>query len=193
MPLREVEDLGVFDAAGCRQDHVGRRVVTGQEGEEVVAADRVHRRRRAEHGAAERLARQRSLLELVEDHVVGCVERLADLLQDDAALALQLVRVEDGVAQDVGHQLDAESHVLLQDRGVVGRDLAAGVGVQAPADILDFLGDGARRPRTRALERHVLQHMRHAVELGRLVARAAGHPDAERGRLDLGHLVDRHA
>ena len=165
----------------------------GQEGEEIVAADRLDRGRGAQHRTAERLARECGLLELVEDHVVGRVERLADLLQDDAALALQLVGIEHRVAQDVGHHLDAERHVLLQHRGVVGGDLAAGIGVEAAADILDLLGDGACRAGPGALEGHVLQHVRHAVELGGLVPRTAGDPDAERRRLDLRHLVDRDA
>jgi len=39
----------------------------------------------------------------------------------------------------------------------------------------------------------VLQHVRHAVQLGGLVPRAAGDPDAERRRFHLGHGVDRHA
>src|SRR5262249_50661835 len=42
-----------------------------------------------------------------------------------------------------------------------------------------------------ALEGHVLEQVRHAVQLGALVPRAAGHPDAERRRFDLGHSVDR--
>ena len=91
-----------------------------QVGEQIVAADRLDRSRRAQHRPAERLAGQRGLLELVEDHVVGRVERLADLLQDDAALALQLVGIEYRIAQDVGDHLDTERHVLLQHRGVVG-------------------------------------------------------------------------
>ena len=167
MLLGELDDLVVLDPARRRQHHVGGGVVARQEGEQIVAADRLDGVGRAQHRPAERLAGQRGLLELVEDHVVGRVERLADLLQDDAALALQLVGIEHRVAQDVGHHLDAERHVLLQDRGVVGRDLAAGIGVEAAADILDLLGDGAGRAGPRALERHVLEHVRHAVQLGR--------------------------
>ena len=183
MLLGQLDDLVVLDPARRRQHHVRGGVVARQEGEEIVAADRLDRVGGAQHRPAERLVGQRGLLELVEDQVVGRVERLADLLQDDAALALQLVGIEHRIAQDVGHHLDAERHVLLQDRGVVGGDLAAGVGVEAAADVLDLLGDGAGRARPGALERHVLQHVRHAVQLGQFVARAAGDPDAERGRI----------
>ncbi len=190
MLLGEVDDLVVLDPAGGRQDHVRGGVVAREIGEEIVAADRLDRGRGAQHRAAERLARQRRLLELVEDDVVGRVERLADLLQDDAALALQLVGIEHRVAQDVDDHLDTQRHVLLQDGGVIGGDLAAGIGVQAAADILDLFGDGAGAAGARALEGHVLQHVGHAVQLGGLVPRAAGDPDAERRRFDLGHRVD---
>ena len=167
MLFGEIDDLVVLDPARRRQHHVGRPC-SGAPGRRTDRRARSSRPiRRAQHRPAERLVGQRGLLELVEDQVVGRVERLADLLQDDAALALQLVGIEHRVAQDVGHHLDAERHVLLEDRGVVGGDLAAGIGVEAAADILDLLGDHAGRARLGALERHVLQHVRHAVELGR--------------------------
>ena len=67
--------------------------------------------------------------------------------------------------------------------------LARGVGVEAAADPLDLLGDGAGGPAGRALERHVLEHVGHAVDFGRLVARADIDPDAERGRLQAGHVL----
>ena len=55
------------------------------------------------------------------------------------------------------------------------------------ADRLDLLGDGERRAPLGALEGHVLEQMRDAVDLGRLVARADIDPDAERHRLDRVH------
>ena len=52
------------------------------------------------------------------------------------------------------------------------------------ADRLDLLGDGAGAAPLGALERHVLEKMRDAVDLGRLVPRADIDPDAERDRVD---------
>ena len=120
-----------------------------------------------------RLVREGGLLEVVEDDVVGRVVGLADLLQDHAALALQLLGVEGRVLQDVGEDVDGERHVVLQHLGVVGGLLARGVGVEVAADLLDL----ARRCRGRcarlgALEGHVLEQVGDAVVLRRLVAGA---------------------
>ena len=43
---------------------------------------------------------------MVEDDVVRRVVRLADLLQDDAALALQFLRLERRMGQDVADDVD---------------------------------------------------------------------------------------
>jgi hypothetical protein len=79
---------------------------------------------------------------MVEDDVVGRVVGLADFLQDDAALALQLLRLEGRMGQDVADDVGAERGVLLQHLDVVGGLLARGVGVDVAADRLDLLGDG---------------------------------------------------
>ena len=89
--------------------------------------------------------------------------------------------------QDVGQQVDGERHVVGQHAGVIGGLLARGVGVQLAADVLDRLGDAARRALLRALEGHVLEHVGDAVDLGRLVARAGVDPDADARGLHVGH------
>jgi hypothetical protein len=78
-------------------------------------------------------------------------------------LALELLRVEDAVRQDVGQNVDGERHVVLEHAGVVGGGLDAGGGVDLAADRLDLLGDLASTARVGALERHVLEQMRDAV------------------------------
>ena len=77
---------------------------------------------------------------MVEDDVVGRVVGLANLLQDDAALALQFLRLEAGVGQDVADDIDAQRSIFLQQLDVVGGLLARGVGVNVAAD-------GPRSPR----------------------------------------------
>ena len=62
----------------------------------------------AERRAAHRLVREGGFLEMVEDDVVRRVVGLADLLQDDAALALQLLRLEAAMGQDVADDVGAE-------------------------------------------------------------------------------------
>ena len=77
-----------------------------------VTADRL---RRAEDGAADRLAREGGLLEKLEHPVLRHVVCRADLLHDDVLLERQLLRVEQRIAYDVAEHIEAERHVLLQE------------------------------------------------------------------------------
>ena len=61
----------------------------------------------------------------------------------------------------------ASGSVLLQHLGVIGGALARGIGVEVAADRLDLLGDGEGAAALGALERHVLEEMRDAVDLRR--------------------------
>ena len=141
----------------------------------------------AEHRPAHRLVGKGLFLEMIEDDVVGRVVGLADLLQDDGALALELGRVEGRMQQDVGEDIERERHVLLQHLGVIRGAFARGIGVEVAADRLDLLGDGAGAAPLGALERHVFEEMGDAVDLGRLVPGPDIDPQAERYRV---HRVD---
>ncbi len=131
--------------------------------------------------------RERRLLEIVEDDVVRRVVRLADLLQDHAALAFQLLRLEGRVGQDVADDVGAQRGVLLQQLDVIGGLLARGVGVDVAAHRLDLLGDLRRGAALGALEGHVFEEVRDAVLLRGLVARAGGDIGAEGDGLDPVH------
>ncbi len=103
------------------------------------------------------------LLEVVEDDVVRRVVRLADLLQDDAALALQFLRLESGVAEYVADDVGSQSGVFLEDLDVIGGLLTGRIGIDMAADRLDLLGDLRGRPAFGALEGHMFQEMRDTV------------------------------
>ena len=147
MHVDQIEHLLVGQRAGGRHHHVGRGIVPAH----VAGQHRARHRPDAFLGAqdrpADRLRRVGVLLEVVEDDVVRRVVRLADLLQDHAALALQLLGLEGGVGQDVADDVGGERGVLLQHLHVVGGLLARGVGVDVAADRLDLLGDLRRRER----------------------------------------------
>src|SRR5690606_39681969 len=64
-----------------------------------------------------------------------------------------------------------------------------GIGVEVAANRLDRLGDGLGGAGPGALERHVLEQVRDAVDLCRLVARADADPDAERDAFHRVHAV----
>ena len=135
---------------------------------------------------------ERGLLQLVEHEVVGRVLGRADLLHDDVLLALQLLRIEGRIGQDVGQHVERERHVGLEHARVIGGGFDRGAGVEIAADRLDLLGDLARGAPRGALERHVLEQMRNAVLVRPLVAAAGADPDAERGGLQMRHRIGHH-
>ncbi len=187
----EIDQLVMLDLAGRGQDHPARPVIAPHVVDQRGARHRRHGLGRPQDRAAERLAGIGGLLEQVEHQVVRRVLDHADLLQDDLALALQLVRLEGRVLQDVGQKIDRKRQILGQHADVIGGLLARGVGVQLAADILDLLGDRARRAALGALERHVLEHVGDAVDLGPLVARADIDPDPDARGLERGHRLAR--
>ncbi len=79
--------------------------------------------------------------------------------------------------------------MLGHHRGGVGGRIALGRGVELPADILDRFVELARRPLARALEHHMLEDVGEAVQMRRLVARPAPRENADRGRLQPGHVA----
>src|SRR6185312_11305446 len=107
------------------------------------------------------------------------------------ALALQLVLLEGRMLQDVSDDIDGERRILGKHLGVIGGLLARRIGVEMAAHLFDGLGDLAGAAPLGALEGHVLEQMRDAVDLGPLVARADIDPNAERHRVDAGHEVAR--
>src|SRR5262249_45219985 len=72
------------------------------------------------------------------------------------------------------------------------RGLDAGCGVEVAAHGLDLLGDLTRGPAFRTLERHVLEQVRDAVLVLALVAATAAGPHAERGGLQVRHIIGDH-
>ena len=179
----------MVDRAGRRQHHRRPAIVAAEIVVEHRRRGRLDRLRRAENGAADRLVGEGGLGEEVVDPVVGRIERGADLLHDDVLLALELRRVENRVAQDVGEDVDGERHVVLEDARVVGGRLDAGRRVDLAADRLDLLGDVDGRARARALERHVFEEVRQAVLVVAFRARPGADPDAERRALQMIHRM----
>jgi hypothetical protein len=132
---------------------------------------------------------KRARLQVIEHQIVGRVFGCPDLLHDHVLLALEFVRIECGVRENVGQHVERERHIGFQHACVVGGGLKARRGVDVAAHRLDLLGDLARATALGALERHVLQEMRDAVLVGLLVAAAGADPHAKRRGLQMRHAV----
>ena len=154
-----------------------------------VAIELLQRLGGAEQRAPHRLVGIAELVEMLEHDVIGRILRRADFLHDDALLALELVRHEGRIGEDVGQHVERQRHVGLHHPRIIGGGLGRGAGVEIAADRLDLLDDLARGAPRGALERHVFEQMRDAVLVRLFVAAADAGPDAERCGLQMRHGV----
>ena len=155
--LRQGHQGLVIHPAGGGHHHARGTVVGAHVLDDGVAPHVAHGVRRTENGTPQGLAGKGGLLEMVEHHVVGGVVGLVDFLENDRALARQLVGRQDRVLHDVGDDVHAQRQVLLENLGVIGGVFARGIGVEVAADGFDFLGNGDGTAPFRALEDHVLE------------------------------------
>src|SRR5690606_28952377 len=180
-----LDELVVGDRPGCHDHHAFGAILPLHERAQLFRIERLDRLRRAEDRTTESLVAEGGLSEAIEHDIVGRVVSGANLLQDDVLFALELGRIEAGVGQYVGKDLDRQRQVVFQHPRVEGRRLDAGRGVDLAADVFDFRGDIPRGARAGALEGHVLQQVRDAVLVVALVARARLDPHSEGNAFDM--------
>ena len=108
--------VDVLEVADDERAPAPTRPATVAEGDDRVARERAQMLLGAEHGAPERMIAERRLV----DEVLGDRRRLVlvalDLLDDDAALLVELVGVDARPAHEVGEQVE-RLHRHLRARG----------------------------------------------------------------------------
>ena len=134
---------------------------------EGVARGGAHRLLAADDVPAERLVAVQERVVHPADVVARRVEVHVHLLDDHALLAVDLLRLELGVAEHVDEHVEREPPVLGRAAHVVPRVLLAGERVELAADAVDLAADVTRgRAPLGALEEHVLGEVRDPVRLG---------------------------
>ena len=173
----------VAELAADAEDHAVRPVPLVGVVEERLARGAADGLLAADDVPAERLVAVEERLVDAADEVARRVEVHVHLLDDHALLALDLVRVEAGVAQHVDEHVERRVARLGRATDVVAGVLLAGEGVELAADRVDLAGDVTRgRAPLGPLEEHVLGEVRDPVRLGCFVARAGRqHHDARHG------------
>lgn len=117
--LGKLNQLLVGNATGGSENHaVGSVVVLDVVGEfgagnvtDVLAG--------AENGAAERLVLESSGVQVVKDNLLNLLLNLLGLSENDVALALDGRRLELGVLQDIGQNIDGLGNVGVESLGEV--------------------------------------------------------------------------
>ena len=164
------------------------------EGDDPLAREAAQVLLRAEHRAAQRMIAERRPVDQVLGDRRGLVVGAVDLLDHDAALAVELLGVDPRAAGEVAQQVDRLRGGLGADGEVEGDEVVARVRVQHAPEPLGGLVDVlVRRVLLAPLEHEVLEEVGHPVLLGALVARARVERDehGQRARARQADLVDR--
>ncbi len=141
-----------------------------------VTGDRADGLGAAADGAAERMVAEHGLEEPLARDVGGVIVGRAELLEDHAALVVELVLLEQRGGEHVGDDVDRHRQVAVLDLGVVAGVLLGRQGVVLAADGVEAHRDVERAAGRSALEQEVLKKMGRAVGRRHLVARPDGHP-----------------
>ena len=192
VPLNQRDERVPVIVAGDGHDHVFRGVMARPVALKRIAAIAADQVRRAQDGAAKRSGILR-LAEQVVHEVLGGILHHGDLLQDHAALLLQLPRVKHGAKREVGENIHGQGQLVVGHLGVKAGAFLAGEGVELAAGEVHLLGDVARGAVLRALENHVLDEVAQAVFLRQLVHAAHPDPHAHRAAAHMRQALARQA
>ena len=188
---RHVVDVADDEGAAARA-----RPAALAEGHDRVAREGAQVVLGAQHGAAQRVVAEVRAVDELLGHRGGLVLVALDLLDDDAALLVELGGIDLRAPDEVGEQVDRLHRRLGADGDVEGDEVVRGVGVQRAAHALGRLVDLAVVVvDLAALEHEVLEEVGHAVLVGALGARAGVEGDEDRrgARAVEGDAVDRKA
>jgi hypothetical protein len=191
-PLDPFHHRVVVELTRCRKDHVARPVVVAVKVGDPLPAHGFDGGLAAQHVPAQRMVREHGLTEQVVDEVARLVAPHEDLLQDDLALGLHLVRPERRVPQDVRQQVERQLDALAEQPDVERRVLLGRVGVHVPTYRVHLVGDLLGRAAGRALEEQVLEEMGGTRQPNVLVPRAGAHPEPATHRAHVRHALGHH-
>ena len=166
-----------------------RRVALAKPFLQRVARERRHCFRRAENRLAQRVRRPEILREKLVDEVFGIVLRHADFFEDHGLLARDVFIREFRLEHHVRDHVEGVRQMLVEHARVEADHFLRGEGVEHAAHAVHFARDVFGGAPRRALEHHVLDEMRDAVELGGLAPRSGAQPDADGDRVDVVHRL----
>src|ERR1700733_7024472 len=136
-----------------------------------------------EHRTAQRVIAKRGLVDQVLGHHRGLIVGPCDLLDDDTALAVELVPVDSWPPDEVGAEVCRLERLVRAHGDVEGDEVVARVSVEDRADPLGRLVDvTVGGVLLTALEHEMLEEVGHPVLVLALGARAGVERDEDGGR-----------
>ncbi len=157
--------------AGHSQDDVAGRVAAVEVGLHLVAAQVRHALGAPKHAVAQRVGVPEAFVGVLEQPPGRAVLVHGDLFEDDLLLHVEVCLPQAG-AHELAQHVEEGAHPVGDDRAEVDGALLAGEGVVLGAQLVEGAVDVLGAVALVALEHHVLEEVRHARHLGRLVARA---------------------
>ena len=189
---RDRDQLVVTEVSGgADQDPIGP-VSSIEKREKVIAAEAADRFRGARNRPRERVPRPESEVEKLVDVVVGRVLDLRYLLDDDRPLAFDLLGGEARIGEDIREYVEREPKMVRENLAVIASVFLACERVQHAADRVDLLRDVGGRAPLGAFEKEMLEEVRDAGLLRRLVAGPVFDPDPDGDRRQIGELLRQH-
>ena len=171
----------MLDGAGGDHHHAFGGIVAVEIVVDLARGEGLHRLRRAEDRAADRLVGGRRFPRSLSKTISSGVSCAAPISCRMTCCSRSSSSGSNSESVRMSARMSTASGTSSgKHAGVVGGRLDAGRGVDLAADILDLLGDLAGGAARRALEGHVLEQVRDAVLVVALVSRAGLDPDPER-------------
>ena len=180
----------LVERARRADNEVGQPVVRVGVLEDVVAGQSRDRLFGPGDVAAQRMVRPDQLLEEVLDVVLRLVLVHAKLFENHHPFAFDVCRIEPGVGDDIGEDVEAQRHVLGRNPRPVGGQLFVRRRIDETAYALDRVRDLLwRRTPPGALEEEVLDEVRGACEALVFKPRTAAEHENDARRVALRHRL----
>ena len=133
-------------------------------------------------------APQRLVVQL-EHEIVGRVLHHADLLEDHLSLECEISLPQRGPEDDVANDVGGLAQMLIEHTRLVDSVLARRIRVERAAECLEGERDLVRASRLGPLENHVLEKVRYAHAVARLVKRRGANPRTKGNRPHSRHVL----
>ena len=184
----------LFGHIVARQGHhaVFRVIVLGTVGGQIPPGVRGNLLRGPQDGHARRLIPKLHPAEQLMHHILGGVLLHGDLLQDDAALLVQLPFIQGGVQGHVAEDVHRQGQILVNHLGVEAGAILARKGVELAAHRVHLLGNLPGIALLRPLKNHVLQKVRKPILPGLLHHGAHPQPHADGNRAQVRQPLAHH-
>ncbi len=184
----------LFGHIVARQGHhaVFRVIVLGTVGGQIPPGVRGNLLRGPQDGHARRLIPKLHPAEQLMHHILGGVLLHGDLLQDDAALLVQLPFIQGGVQGHVAENIHRQGQILVNHLGVEAGAILARKGVELAAHGVHLLGNLPGIALLRPLKNHVLQKVRKPILPGLLHHGAHPQPHADGNRAQVRQPLAHH-